>query len=134
MKKRLPKPKSSETPAFPSRSSSRRGSTDILLGPQNDEGILSLAAIRDITPRKRAEKQLRLLAEVTGIASEAEDIVTMTRQCLSAISRYGRWQMAQAWWLEESPELLRCDPETLYPAKGKGEPIEIVDFRNSSLS
>jgi PAS domain S-box-containing protein len=75
---------------------------------------LILVSIEDISERKKTEDLLRLHVEVTRVASEAEDLRSLTSQCLAAICRYGRWQVAQAWFLDESQLLLRCDQDSAY--------------------
>lgn len=82
---------------------------------------------QDITERKQAEEALRLLVEVTATANESGEFYTMISRCLEQICTLKRWQVGQAWFVNESPRVLVCPTEAYYAE------VDAAAFRLASV-
>ncbi len=69
---------------------------------------------QDVTERKQAEEALRLLVEVTAAANESTEFYPMVSRCLEHICTLKRWQVGQAWFIDESRHALVCPTEAYH--------------------
>ncbi len=83
--------------------------------------------LRDISERKRAEEELRLLQTITQAANEAGDVdaaltVTLTRVCETT-----GWGLAQAWVPGSDETVIECSP-AWYCGNKEMEPLRTVSL------
>ena len=83
--------------------------------------------LRDITERKRAEQELRLLQGITQAASEAGDVHAALAVTLDKVGETTGWTLAQAWVPNVAGTALECSPAWHCCADG------LEEFRSASL-
>ncbi len=74
------------------------------VAPTSDNTVAWVA--RDISDRKKAEDELRLLLETTNAITQAPDIDSALASVLRLVSRTIGWDFAEAWLPSESGEFL----------------------------
>ncbi len=85
-----------------------------------------VGSVFDITERKRIKESLNLMMEVIATASEADDNRAVTALCLEKICLLDRWDLGQAWFVDDKDETLFCS-HSFYSE------LESPDFRRESL-
>lgn len=83
--------------------------------------------LRDVTERKRAERELRLLESITQDASEAGDVHAALAVTLDKVCETTGWTLAQAWVPGASGNVLECSPAWY------GREAGLEDFRTANL-
>ncbi len=83
--------------------------------------------LRDITERKRAEQELRLLQGVTHAMTEAGDVYAAIAVTLAKVCEATDWVLAQAWVPRVDGSVLECSPA--WSARESG----LESFRAASL-
>ncbi|MCC7183178.1 MAG: hypothetical protein IOMNBAOH_01179 [Rhodocyclaceae bacterium] len=74
----------------------------------DDEGPAYVAIVRDITQRKRDQRILHLIQNVTLAASEAHDVQTALGEGLRTLCESLDWSMAQVWVAKAGTGQLEC--------------------------
>jgi PAS domain S-box-containing protein len=101
---------------------------EVSLSPVDADGqLLIMAAIRDVTERRRADQEVRLLQDITLAISEAEDVDTALGQALERVCIASGWDYGQA-WLPRADNLLELTRH--WYAAGPG----LEPFREESLN
>lgn len=72
----------------------------------------------DITPRKRAEEELRLLESITRAVSEAADFQSALRAVLQQVCDTTKWVLGQAWMPVADNSRIECMPASYYRVAG----------------
>jgi PAS domain S-box-containing protein len=75
---------------------------------EGGEFVNTRCITRDITDRKRAEQRLSLQYAITGILSEANDVVECAQRVLRAICENLGWQVGLLWRVERESNRLVC--------------------------
>jgi PAS domain S-box-containing protein len=90
-------------------------------------GKLSLLGVaREITERKRAEQEIRLLQSITMAVTEAENPSAALRVVLRLVCDATGWALGQAWTPNQDGTVLECSPAWYHAA-----PI-LREFRTTS--
>jgi diguanylate cyclase (GGDEF)-like protein/PAS domain S-box-containing protein len=84
--------------------------------------------LHDITERKRAEQELRLLQGITQSANEACDVHAALAVTLNKVCETTGWTLAQAWVPGPGGATMECSPA--WHCRGNG----LEEFRTASLS
>jgi diguanylate cyclase (GGDEF)-like protein/PAS domain S-box-containing protein len=84
--------------------------------------------LRDVTERKRAEQELRLLHMITRAVGEAGDMVAALGVTLNNVCEATGWVLAQAWVPRADGAKIECSPAWYCREKG------FETFRTASLS
>lgn len=87
----------------------------------NGKRIAIEGIARDITARKQAEQELRLLQTIALAVSEAEDMEAGLSIVLRAVCEATGWTMGQAWVPSEDGRTLLCSPAWYARAPGLEE-------------
>ena len=83
-------------------------------------------AVLDVTDRKRAEEELRLLQAITLSVSQAEDLDSALHSVLGNVSDATGWSLGQAWTPSHEGTVLECS--SAWHSSGAG----LEKFRGSS--
>lgn len=70
----------------------------------------ALGTARDISERRRAEEEVRLLQATTLAASESQDVPSALAVVLREVCRATGWAFGQSWLPSEDGEALLCGP------------------------
>jgi PAS domain S-box-containing protein len=101
---------------------------EVSLSPVESAGrLLVMAAVRDVTERRRAEQEIRLLQDITLAISQAENLDAALGIVVQRVCSATGWQFGQAWVPRADGRLELT--EQCYAA---GPGLEI--FREASLS
>jgi PAS domain S-box-containing protein len=93
---------------------------------QTERGRLFCGIIRDITERKRAEEEIRLLQTIALSVSGAEDLNAALGAVLSKVCETTGWVFGQAWVPRPDSSALECS--TAWHGSGSG----LKEFRRAS--
>ncbi len=75
---------------------------------ETDKPIALVGVARDISVRKHAEEEIRLLHTMTQAMNDASDVQSALAIAIRKICEFTRWEMGQAWTLNSDGSLLRC--------------------------
>jgi len=101
------------------RKDGREFPVDIMLGPLETNGeVLVLSVIRDITERKWAEREIRLLQTITVAISQAGDLDAGLGIALRQICETTGWILGEAWIPSADGGALECSPAWYGAAAG----------------
>jgi PAS domain S-box-containing protein len=101
---------------------------EVSLSPVEADGQLwVMAAVRDVTERTRAERQIQLLQSVTRAISEAEDVDAALGAAVKLVCGATEWDFGQAWLPREDG---RMEPGSHWYAAHPG--LEV--FRTASMT
>lgn len=92
------------------------------------EGRSLVAFIRDISERKRAEEESRLLQSISLAVNAAQDLDTALTVVLQAVCETSGWALGQAWLPGPDGACLECSPARFAAAPG------LEAFRQASES
>ncbi len=88
------------------RKSGQEFPVDVSLSPvEVDSQLFVMAAARDVTERKRADEQIRLLQSITLAISQAEDVDTALGVAVDQVCVTTGWDFGQAWLPREDGRL-----------------------------
>lgn len=103
-----------------------------------DDGLAFAVVIRDLSERRQADAELRLVQNIARISAQAADLQSAITVCLGQICAAGRWAFGQAWipnpggtallcsraWhsRDHRVEHFRAASEALVLARGEGLP------------
>jgi PAS domain S-box-containing protein len=93
---------------------------------QTEKGRLFCGIMRDITERKRAEEEIRLLQTIALSVSSAENLNAALRAVVSKVCETTGWAFGQAWIPRPDASALECSPAW----HGNGSGLE--EFRRAS--
>ncbi|HJZ11244.1 MAG TPA: PAS domain-containing protein, partial [Acidobacteriota bacterium] len=98
----------------------------LIVRNRKGRAIRVVGSVSDITERKLAEETMKLLIEVVSTASESQDIHALTANCLEKICILRRWQIGQAWFVDENEDKIFCS-HSFYSE------IDVTELRRLSL-
>ncbi|NJL22624.1 MAG: PAS domain S-box protein, partial [Leptolyngbyaceae cyanobacterium SM1_3_5] len=81
-------------------------STPLLDNDGNFQGFLAM--LTDITERKQAEDQVRLLQTLTFAIGEAEDVDAALVSILQVVCEFQGWNYGEVWSLDTHQQMLKC--------------------------
>ena len=82
---------------------------------------LLVAFIRDITERKRAEEESRLLQSISLAVNEAQDLDSALSIVLRTVCEATGWALGQAWLPSRDGSHLECNPAWFNGISGSGQ-------------
>jgi signal transduction histidine kinase len=91
-----------------------------------EKGRLFEAVQRELTERKRAEEEIRLLQTITLAISEAEDLQSALGVSLRKVCEATGWSYGEAWTPRSDGTILECSPAWYSSAHG------LEEFRKTS--
>ena len=94
------------------KSGTRRmlGMSVSVMHERNEQTAGTVCVARDITERKRAEEDLRLLQTITQAISQAEDLQTALSGVLQTVCHATGWNLGQVWIPRVDRSCLECGP------------------------
>ncbi len=103
--------------------------SEVSISRLSENGKTTFTAIlRDVTERKRADKELRLLQGITQAVSAAGDMHAALAVTLGKVCETTGWVLAQAWMPRPDGATIECSPAWHCRAGG------LEQFRTASLS
>lgn len=82
--------------------------------------------VRDVTNRKRAEDEIRLLLTLTQAVEEADDFDAALTTVLAKVSQAAGWDYAEAWLPDQERRVLELSPA------GYAGSLDFAEFRRAS--
>src|SRR5436190_22171152 len=82
---------------------------------------LLVAFIRDITERKRAEEESRLLQSISLVVNEAQDLDSALSIVLRTVCEATGWVLGQAWLPSSDGSQLQCSPAWFSSIEGAAQ-------------
>lgn len=73
-----------------------------------DDDLAFAVVIRDLSERKQADAELRLVQNIARISAQAADLQSAITVCLGQICTAGRWSFGQAWMPNPAGTALLC--------------------------